>query len=52
MTVYNRYIICWADGTQEVYDTPDERSGRLLQLDDSDYERDVDFWIYTDTHAE
>ena len=40
------YFIRWyCDGSEEIYDTKDERSGRINTLENQGYEKDKDFWI-------
>ena len=42
------YLIYWkCDGTEEVYDSQCERSGRINTLENQGYELGVDFEIFT-----
>ena len=41
-----RYLLCWkCDGTEEVYYTQEEQSGRINTLENQGYELWEDFWI-------
>lgn len=42
------YIIYWKyDGTEEIYDSQEERNGRINTLENQGYEMGIDFEIFT-----
>ena len=48
MKIIEEYIIYWkCDSTEEVYDSQEERNGRINTLQNQGYEIGVDFEIFT-----
>lgn len=50
MKIMEEYIIYWkCDGTEEIYDSQEERNGRINTLENQGYEMGIDFEIFTRT---
>jgi len=48
MKIMEEYIIYWkCDSTEEIYDSKEERNGRINTLENQGYEMGVDFEIFT-----
>ena len=48
MRLVKEYIIYWkCDNSEEIYDSRDERNGRIHTLENQGYEMGVDFEIYS-----